>query len=66
MKWYSVKKFSPSYEGWYIIRYLDEYDIVQISHVLFSGKNWVDFNQPDSLFKSLITHFMIPDPVEIE
>lgn len=65
-KWYSVKKFSPSCEGWYIIRYLDKHDIVCISYGLFNGKNWVDYNEPDSLFKGLITDFMIPDPVEIE
>lgn len=66
MKWYSTKKYLPSYDGWYVIRWIDSHDHVGISYVLWNSKEWLDFNENDHAFKGKITHFMIPEPVEIE
>lgn len=66
MKWYSTKKFQPSYDGHYIIRYLDDDGFVGTAICLWNAKNWVDYDENNHRFKGHITHFAIPDPVEIE
>lgn len=66
MKWYSAKKHIPSLEGHYLVRWLDAEDFVGMSIVLWNGKVWRDYDQKDHLFKEKITHFCMPDPVEIE
>jgi hypothetical protein len=65
MKWYSIKEFLPSYDGKYIIRYIDNRNYIDIKYVIYSGKEWLDYDEPDHLFKGNITHFSIPEPIEI-
>jgi hypothetical protein len=66
MKWYSVKKYKPSFEGWYIIRFIDKNKSIGVDNMHWNGKNWLDYDQDDHLFKEIVTHFCIPAPVEIE
>lgn len=67
MKWYSTKKYKPSYEGYYIVRYIAPYisrgDHIAIDLISWDGKCWLDDNNHEV---DDITHFAIPDPVEIE
>jgi hypothetical protein len=67
MKWYSVKKYRPSYIGYYIVRFIHERTtgLVDVTDVFWDGKNWIDFDDGEEL-DNPVTHFAIPDPVEIE
>ena len=67
MKWYSIKKYKPSYDGWYFVRYADwNTSVTECKYVLWNGLNWMDFDRNDHLFQGDISHFSIPEPVEIE
>ncbi len=67
MKWYSVQKYRPSYDGWYFVRYKDHLtSLTECCYVLNNGKDWMVFDRNDHLFAGEITHFCIPDPIEIE
>jgi hypothetical protein len=66
MKWYGVKAYQPSYDGHYIVRSVDENNFVDISYILWDGKKWCDFYNENKLFYATVTHFVIPDPIEVE
>jgi hypothetical protein len=67
MKWYSVKKYQPSYDGFYFVRYRDHLtSVTECAYVLYNGKHWCDFDRDNDLFQGIVTHFSMPEPVEIE
>ncbi len=45
MKWYAIKTYAPSADGWYIVRWKNPDHGVGISYVLWDRKEWVDFNE---------------------
>jgi hypothetical protein len=63
MKWYDINKFQMSYDGWYIVRCVNNTSHISISCVLWDGKVWIDYDENDNCFKGKITHFAIPEPV---
>lgn len=66
MKWYSIKEFQPSYDGKYIMRYVLDDNFVNIKYTVCNGREWLDFDEPNDLLKGIVTHFSIPDPIEIK
>lgn len=65
MRWYSVKKFNPLIGGEYIVT---DGDFVY-SATYSPGNVWIDSSKDDDEEESQlrrITHFCIPDPIEIE
>lgn len=66
MKWYDIKKYSPTYDGFYFVRYVTNTNYTKIDYVQFDGQYWMDYDEHDHLFKKNITHFAVPEPVEID
>lgn len=61
MKWYSVKKYKPIMGNEYIVT---DGDFVYASRFL-PGREWVDTSNDDCEIGN-ITHFCIPEPIEVE
>lgn len=62
MKWYSVKKYKPSFPGTYLIRLQHS-----INPNIFECMECAWINDKDKWDCGYeITHFCIPDPIEIE
>lgn len=58
MKWYSVNKYSPL---WGVVYFVTGGNIIYTAEYTIDG--WINV---DEEFLLNITHFCIPDPVEIE
>jgi hypothetical protein len=67
MKWLSTKTHRPSISGNYIVRFIEPTMLTpELRSLYFDGDKWLDFDKNDHLFQHEVTHFCIPDPVEIE
>lgn len=64
MKWYSVKKYRPPFDGSYICVWKN--GISQLD--LYNGNWWfVNHNGEElKIHYDSVTHFCIPDPIELE
>ncbi len=60
MKWYSVKKYIPLKDQSYFITDSEYFYEGRLSH----NGNWIDSSLECEIGN--ITHFCIPDPIEIE
>ena len=69
MKWYNVKKFLPCDYEEVICRVIDKEELESIVMASYAHdrKKW-DFNHHtfDERYRFTVTHFCIPDPIEIE
>lgn len=70
MKWLSVKKHKPQNENLVFIRMEDESKNEIIEKGVWSElkQRWcyIDWNSEPGMYKLKVTHFCIPDPIEIE
>lgn len=64
MKWYDIRKFIPSDDTWLMVRCINNDNNVFYFMARFFHEEW-DFFNDESTEHMTITHFCIPEPVEL-
>jgi hypothetical protein len=63
MKWYSVKKFIPACSGYFFVKGIKD----KIGLLFWDCEKWTDHEMLIEFHAPFdVTHFCIPDPIEIE